>query len=281
MSSIAYITDSKMIELHRLNNHKSMNFWRLSTNINFSNFSNGDLVFFLSKDKDHMNQKEKGIVGFGRLENIEIDTIKNIWDKYKKLNGYNSLEEFKDAIIKASKIKELPQEISSLYLENVTFFQPIYLSEVGFKISNNIESYIYLEDEYTNKLLNIAKSSVDIWTLSDDLDEKINYELSLRTIFKVHNEIGDVKYDENDLKKIEKKFKDLIKATSYRYMNNSKTELYKLDKDNVSIMMYHDKDTDGKSLIGQARLYRYKYKDKKLSFEVTDHNTLIEFLMNN
>lgn len=281
MSSIAYITDSKMIELHRLNNHKSMNFWRLSTNINFSNFSNGDLVFFLSKDKDHMNQKEKGIVGFGRLENIEIDTIKNIWDKYKKLNGYNSLEEFKDAIIKASKIKELPEEISSLYLENVTFFQPIYLSEVGFKISNNIESYIYLEDEYTNKLLNIAKSSVDIWTLSDDLDEKINYELSLRTIFKVHNEIGDVKYDENDLKKIEKKFKDLIKATSYRYMNNSKTELYKLDKDNVSIMMYHDKDTDGKSLIGQARLYRYKYKDKKLSFEVTDHNTLIEFLMNN
>lgn len=281
MSSIAYITDSKMIELHRLNNHKSMNFWRLSTNINFSNFSNGDLVFFLSKDKDHMNQKEKGIVGFGRLENIEIDTIKNIWDKYKKLNGYNSLEEFKDAIIKASKIKELPQEISSLYLENVTFFQPIYLSEVGFKISNNIESYIYLEDEYTNKLLNIAKSSVDIWTLSDDLDEKINYELSLRTIFKVHNEIGDVKYDENDLKKIEKKFKDLIKATSYRYMNNSKTELYKLDKDNVSIMMYHDKDADGKSLIGQARLYRYKYKDKKLSFEVTDHNTLIEFLMNN
>lgn len=281
MASIAYITDSKMLDLHRLNNHKTMNFWRISTNINFSNFSNGDLVFFLSKDKDHMNQKEKGIVGFGRLEKIYVDSVKKIWEKYHNLNGYNSLEEFKEAIIKASKTKELPEEISSLYLENVTFFQPIYLSEVGMSISNNIESYFYLEEDYTNKLLNLAKESVDLWTLSEDLNEKINYELDLRNLFKVHNEIKDINISESELKKIEKKFDSIISSSNYKYMNNSKTELFKLNNNHVNILMYHDKDGDDKALIGQARLYRYKYKDKKIVFEVTDHNTLLEFLMNN
>lgn len=281
MASIAYITDSKMIDLHRLNNHKTMNFWRLSTNINFSNFSYGDLVFFLSKDKDHMNLKEKGIVGFGRLEKIQVDTVKKIWEKYKDLNGYNSLEEFKEAIIKASKTKELPEEISSLYLENVTFFQPIYLSEVGMNISNNIESYIYLEEEHTSKLLNLAKESVDLWTISEDLNEKINYELDLINLYKVHNEIKDIEVSENELKKIEKKFDSIISSSKYKYMNNSKTELFKVNNNVVTILMYHDKDSNDKSLIGQARLYRYKYKDKKIVFELSDHNTLLEFLMNN
>lgn len=281
MASIAYITDSKMIDLHRLNNHKTMNFWRLSTNINFSNFSYGDLVFFLSKDKDHMNLKEKGIVGFGRLEKIQVDTVKKIWEKYKDLNGYNSLEEFKEAIIKASKTKELPEEISSLYLENVTFFQPIYLSEVGMNISNNIESYIYLEEEHTSKLLNLAKESVDLWTISEDLNEKINYELDLINLYKVHNEIKDIEVSENELKKIEKKFDSIVSSSKYKYMNNSKTELFKVNNNVVTILMYHDKDSNDKSLIGQARLYRYKYKDKKIVFELSDHNTLLEFLMNN
>lgn len=281
MASIAYIADSKMLDLHRLNNHKTMNFWRLSTNVNFSNFSNGDLVFFLSKDKDHMNLKEKGIVGFGRLEKIQVDSVKKIWEKYKNLNGYNSLEEFKEAIIKASKTKELPEEISSLYLENVTFFQPIYLSEVGMTISNNIESYIYLEEDHTSKLLNLAKESIDLWTISDDLNEKINYELDLRNLFKVHNEIQDIEVNELELKKIEKKFDSIISTSNFKYMNNSKTELFKVNNNTVTILMYHDKDSNDKSLIGQARLYRYKYKDKKIIFELTDHNTLLEFLMNN
>ena len=74
MSAIAYITDSKMLELHRLNNHKTMNFWRLSKNINFSDFSTGDLVFFLSKDKEHRNKSEKGIVGFGRVSKINVSS---------------------------------------------------------------------------------------------------------------------------------------------------------------------------------------------------------------
>ena len=70
MSAIAYITDSKMLELHRLNNHKAINFWRPSANTAFSDFSQGDLLFFLSKDKEHRKKNEKGVVGFGRLKDI-------------------------------------------------------------------------------------------------------------------------------------------------------------------------------------------------------------------
>ena len=63
MGAIAYITDSKLLELHRLNAHRTMNFWRLSAKTGFTDFQKGDLVFFLSKDKAHMRKKEKGIVG--------------------------------------------------------------------------------------------------------------------------------------------------------------------------------------------------------------------------
>ena len=67
MSAIAYITDSKMLDFHRLNINSTMNFWRLSNKISFSDFGENDLVFFLSKDKKMMNKGEKGIVGFGRV----------------------------------------------------------------------------------------------------------------------------------------------------------------------------------------------------------------------
>ena len=35
MSSIAYVTDYKMLDNLRLNEKKTMNFWRLSTKTNF------------------------------------------------------------------------------------------------------------------------------------------------------------------------------------------------------------------------------------------------------
>ena len=79
MSAIAYITDSKMLELHRLNNHKAINFWRPSANTAFSDFREGDLLFFLSKDKEHKKKNEKGIVGFGRLQSISTASPKMMW----------------------------------------------------------------------------------------------------------------------------------------------------------------------------------------------------------
>ena len=286
MSCIAYVTDSKMLELHRLNNHKTMNFWRLSNNMSFSDFSSGDLVFFLSKDKIHAKDKEKGVVGFGRLVSMSLCSVKKMWDKYETLNGYNSYEDFTSAITKVSKDKKLPKKISGFFLENVTFFQPIYLSECGLSISNNVESYIYLSDDVSDKLLSLGKDSDDLWSSFSDNNSSIEHEELLRTLFETHNRIKDVPFNLKNEKNIKKTLEEKTGGTAYRQMNNSTNELYYLKDKYLEIVFYHDAKTDDRLLIGQARMYLYymsSYCNKELSihFKTTDNDTDLEYLLNN
>lgn len=109
MSAIAYITDSKMLDYIRLNTRNCMNFWRPSTMTSFSDFKEGDLVFFLSKDKAYVKDKEKGIVGFGKVEKIITNSPHTMWEKFTTDNGYSTYEEFKEAIIKVNKNHLLPK----------------------------------------------------------------------------------------------------------------------------------------------------------------------------
>ncbi|MDO4198056.1 MAG: hypothetical protein Q4D13_03570 [Erysipelotrichaceae bacterium] len=285
MSCIAYITDSKMLELHRLNNHKTMNFWRLSNNVSFSDFSIGDLVFFLSKDREHSNKKEKGIVGFGRLKSIEISSVTKMWDKYGELNGYWNLEDFKTAIAKVSKDKKIPKKISSFYLESVTFFQPLYLSECGMNISNNVESYIYLDDEVSRKLLELSKDHSDLWSASENNTEIIDREILLRNLFETHKKIGDVSYNHKQEKAIKDRMNSLCEKGFYQHMNSSINEVYYLKDRYLEIVFYHDRKTDIKALIGQARLYAYHmsaYLDDNLTmvFKTSDDDEDLQYLLN-
>ena len=250
MSAIGYITDSKLLELHRLNNHTTMNFWRLSTNLNFSDFGLGDLVFFLSKDKEHTKDKEKGIVGVGRVKKIHLDTVKYLWDTYGIYNGYKTLDDFKQAIIKVSKDKKLPKKISSFYLEDVMFFHPIYLSECGLNISNNIESYIYIPDDISLKILDLSNSNTDIWTINTSINiEKMKMITSL---VNAHNKAGNIIKNEVVNKKA---YKELSKLEGYKFIGESKTEVYKIENDNLEIIFYYDKKIDYRVLLGQRDLY--------------------------
>ena len=285
MSCIAYVTDSKMLELHRLNNHKTMNFWRLSNNMSFSDFSYGDLVFFLSKDKEHSNNKEKGIVGFGRLVSMNLCSVNKMWEKYEELNGYRSLEDFTAAIAKVSKDKKIPKKISSFYLESVTFFQPIYLSECGMNISNNVESYIYLSDDISDKLLSLAKDNRDLWSSFSDGNDTIEQEELLRSLFETHSKIKDVPYNLKQEKTISEKMKELCNG-EYRRMNNSVNEVYYLKDKYLEIVFYHDKKTDDRLLIGQSRMYLYymsSYCNRELTlkFKTSDNDVDLEYLLNN
>ena len=284
MSSIAYITDSKMLELHRLNNHKAMNFWRISTNVNFSDFGVNDLVFFLSKDKEQMNKKEKGIVGFGRLKTINVNSVKKMWENYGNLNGYRTLEEFKEAIKNVSKDKKLPKKISSFYLEDVVFFQPIYLSECGMNISRNVESYVYLKpEELVLELLKLAKENKDLWSSIND--ETIELEENLYSIFLTHKIIGDIKLSEAKTKKVYKTLKEYKEKSKYDFIQNSKTELYKLNGNELEIILYKDKDIDSRLLLGQAQLYKNELSifapNINIRFKTFDRDGKIEYLMNN
>ena len=111
MASIAYITDAKLLDNHRLNQNRTMNFWRISTNTNFSKFGIGGLVFFLSKNKEHLSiNKEKAFEYYLRSsEKGDYISQYNVAICY--LNGVgverNTVKAFYYANISASKNYEL------------------------------------------------------------------------------------------------------------------------------------------------------------------------------
>ena len=287
MSAIAYVTDSKMLELHRLNRHKTMNFWRLSTNISFSAFHEDDLVFFLSKDKEHRKKDEKGIVGFGRLKKMSVASIKTMWERYGIYNGYQTLDDFKQAILKVAKDKKLPKKISSFYLENVTFFQPVYLSECGVDLSNKVESYIYLKDpDVVLKLLTLAKHSGDLWTGTSEDQEAITEEEKRFVLFQIHDEIKDIEQDEKARKRAAKALKKYTEEhPEYQPLYDSANELYRINRDLIEVVFYHDRCSNTKTLAGQAFLYRKQFRDRfpdryAFLFRCSDGDPAVEEYLN-
>ena len=288
MSAIAYITDSKLLELHRLNAHKTMNFWRLSTKTSFSDFGKDDLVFFLSKDKEHMKKKEKGIVGFGKLENIYTYAPKTMWNKFGTENGYNTYEEFKEAIEKVSKIHELPKKISSFYLKNIVFFQsPIYLSELGIKISNNVESYVYIKpEESVIKLLEYGKEAIDIWSSNEIAEKIINNEQLNYSLKLAQKDIGDFKLSDTRIKSGNRTMKKIVENNpGCKFIGKSKLDVALVNDSDILIVLYNHKEIDYRLLIGQAQLYK-KYIMKyyngpfKIYFKTSDNNKELNDLIN-
>ena len=169
MSSIAYITDKNMIEFHRLNGNSTISFWRPSAGKRFTDFNHGDLLFFLAKGTELKQTGEKGIIGYGRFQHSVQHSFRQMWSQYGNLNGYETTEDFKDAILRVSKSKTLPTSLSSLILNEIVFFQaPVYLSEFGMRISNNLESFIYLDKDNpqmtVNILLKANEIGVDAWS---------------------------------------------------------------------------------------------------------------------
>ena len=286
MSAIAYITDSKMLELHRLNNHRTINFWRPSGNINFTEFGEGDLLFFLSKDKEHRKGREKGIVGFGRMVSYSVTTVKTMWERHGVYNGYRDLSEFKEAILKVTKDRKLPNRIAGFLLEDVTFFQPVYLSECGMKISSNVESYIYLKpEEVVVKLLDLAKESKDLWSdLSND--EIIDREKLLYVLTAAHRRIGDLPDSEKGYKRAQRALKQFRENNEgYEFIRDSRSELYRLGKNSLDIVFYHDKQIDDRMLMGQAQLYRYHLsslngRDVAVRFSSSNSDEELDYYMN-
>lgn len=195
MSSIAYITDPNMIDFHRLRGNRTMVFWRFSLK-GFARFSEGDLFFFIDHRMRHPKTKEKGLVGYGRCSEIKNQSLSQAWKEYENKIGYNSYDEFKEAIRHYRKNDHrLPNQIQTIKLENVIFFQqPVFLSEIGVPLSDRLESFTYIEDEgkdLSYQLFPIIKKiGVDSWMQSQNLNiderdlerdyihQKVRYNLS-------------------------------------------------------------------------------------------------------
>ena len=283
MSSIAYVTDYTMLENLRLNEKKTMNFWRLSTKTNFTDFSEGDLLFFLSKNKDHLSlKKEKGIIGFGRVASMHIGSVKAMWDKYKELNGFNTYTDFKEAIVKISKDHLLPTKITSFYLEDVCFFQnPLYLSEFGLSISKNIESYVYLKNDVVLNLLVAGKNNMDLWTSDVFFEYRIDREILAIKINDAHKKIKDLEVSDSKRRNTHKLMQKLIQEhQGYRMVIGSYCDIYSVNNNVINFVFYKDKNTDIKCLLGKAILYRYYLKDYELKFKTIDNDGLFAEVIN-
>jgi len=235
MSSIAYITDKKMIEFHRLNGNSAINFWRPSSSKRFTDFHPGDLLFFLAKGTERGPLKEKGLIGYGRYTQAVKLSFKQMWNQYGLLNGYPNEAALKEAILKVSKEKTLAHQFSCLKLSNIVFFQsPVYLSELGTTISSNLESYIYLDKEdpqTTTKILWKAQDvGIDSWTsvVSENApSEKVFTEDLIRHVLTLkiselpsHNKVEDQRKAQKILVAHQKNHPDL------HWLDDRQSELF-------------------------------------------------------
>ncbi|MBQ2689580.1 MAG: hypothetical protein IJJ24_06210 [Solobacterium sp.] len=166
MSSIAYTADENMLEYHRLCGHRDVIFWRLSAQKGFRNFRKGDLLFFFAKPK---TGKKKGFVGYAHYDSTKRLSLNQMWERYGETNGYHSKEQLAEAIRKVSRTGEIPARMNCLYLTNIVFFlSPVYPEDAGIQVSQQLESFMYLDREdpaVTVRILRKAEENgIDLWS---------------------------------------------------------------------------------------------------------------------
>lgn len=239
MSSIAYITDHQMIEYHRLNGNRIINFWKPSTMKKISDFNPGDYLFFLAKGTEKGEKREKGILGYGKLEKTYTLTFSQMWARFGTKNGYPTKEALEEAIIKITKTHELPEYLSCFQLEEVTFFQaPVYLSEIGMEISNKIESYIYIDKtdvQNTSKILQLANDvGIDMWSalFHKETESVFIKDAQINFIQNICQKVKTNMYSRYEETRIQKYCKTIM--TDHQKMI-SKTEFIDVQKDMISI----------------------------------------------
>lgn len=273
MAAIAYLSDAKMLDFHRLHCHRDINFWRLSALVNFRDFKVGDLLFFYTKDKRYA-QNEKGIVGFGRCHDFKVGSPTLMWKNYRFKNGFSKKSNFSDALCKITHKELPPKKISSIILTNVIFFQnPLYLSELKIDINPNVESFFYLEKKIVSAIFNYAKNNLDLWSSSKLLND-LKVEEDRYNLFLCQNEIGDFSCDKHLLTKAKRKANKIIKDNNdLAFIKESYLQLYKINNDNIAIY-FIDIGVDKRLYYGQAYLL-------EKSFQKLSPKKLLFYLINN
>lgn len=281
MSSIAYVTDEKMLEYHRLCANKQMLFWRLPTNRKFSDFQKGDYLFFYAKTQF---SSRKGLVGYAHYDSSMKLSTSQMWKKYQNLTGYDSKEKLEETIIKASRTHELPKKVSCLFLKNVVFFMtPVYPKEVGLKIPSNLESYQYLDRDDPEITVNILKKAeehgIDVWSSDPNVDPDIIFHRDelRQQVAMVAKKTGPFHFKEKEKTKSSRLVKTKLEEKGWEIVRGSDTDCLKIGKKDIIIALPfvtnpHDEKQRTQEFIGRAVLYKIGLKNigitKRISFEV-------------
>ncbi len=280
MSSIAYVTDEKMLEYQRLCRHRTILFWRLSSKKNFSDFRKGDLLFFFSKPR---YGRKKGFVGYAHFDSIKKLSIKQMWKNYGERTGYNSEQQLYEAIRKSAR-NQIPEKLSCLYLTGVVFFvSPVYPDEVDIEIPIHLESYCYLDrndPEITVKILEKAsKNGIDLWSADPDenpedtfLSDMLNHQLA-----KIHHELGKETGSKNEKAQAHRIARTKTEDPAWSFIRGSKTDCIKIEDEKIHLAIpfvysIKDKELRIREYIGRIMFYKLFMEQcemkRKIHFEV-------------
>ena len=264
MSSIAYVTDEKMLEYHRLCRNKDILFWRLSSRKKFTDFRKGDLLFFFARPS---HSRRKGLIGYAHFDSVKRLSLRQMWEQYETSTGYDSRELLSEAIAKAAK-GTIPKQMSCLYLKDVVFFvSPIYPEEIGIEIPKNLESYCYLDrnnPKITVSILNLAeKRGIDLWSAADNTEPEVIFARDeIRHKFAVmHKEIGKESGSEKERNNCSRLARKRTEDPEWEMIRGSRTDCLKVENDTVWIAMPYavqanDKDLRIRELFGRMTMYR-------------------------
>ncbi len=284
MSSIAYVTDEKMLEYHRLCRNKDILFWRLSSRKKFTDFRKGDLLFFFARPA---HTRRKGLIGYAHFDSVRRLSLRQMWNQYGTATGYDSQLLLSEAISKAAKGK-IPPQMSCLILTDVVFFvSPIYPEEAGIEIPKNLESYCYLDrnnPRITVDILNIAEQrGIDLWSAAENAEpEAIFARDEIRHKFAVmHKEIGKCSSSEKERNTSSRLARQKIEENGWEMIRGSRTDCLKVDEESVKIALPYavqanDRDLRIRELFGRMTMYRLLAETyqvgRKVQFELLgDH----------
>lgn len=130
-----------------------------------------------------------------------------------------------------------------LYLENIIFFQaPVYLSEVDKKISKQIESYIYLDQDISDtswKILQKAKViGTDMWaTLVEQRNYAIDQDADLMLIQTLYESIHTNTYTVYEKQRIAQFVKQYKKTANGTFLANSCDDFFLLEDEYIHIYL--------------------------------------------
>ena len=279
MSSIAYVTDSNMIEYHRLCGSRRFNFWRLSARAAFSDFRKGDLLFFYAYGR---NKKKKGFVGYAHFDGARKLSLKQMWKEYGTLNGFDTRADLEEAIRRASRDHEVPERMSCLLLSDAVFFsEPVYPKEANVEVNEKLESYMYLDrndPEATLRILRIARQKgIDPWASSQSDEPENVFELdeTREILAAIAKELGEEAWTREE----KKRARALASAvTGFESIRGSEADAF-VFKDGRLTLVFPYVASMGKepnairALLGKMMYYRsravqFALPGNEISFEV-------------
>lgn len=268
MSSIAYVSDEKMLRYHRLCCNRSILFWRLSTN-RFTDFKPGDLLFFYSYAS--IGKRKKGFIGYGHYVSMQRLSIDVMWKRYGTLTGYDTKDQLKEAMQKASK-GDLPKQISCLYLKDIVFFTSVvYPKDIGLTLPKNLESYVYLDKNDPTVTANILRQAsvygIDIWSMDPNSkpEEIFRHDTIKHIVGNISTSLKDKKFTASEKSIAKKLMKEAVRDGKFEAFRSGAYEVIHITHDIIEIgipFVYNSLDYAQRLLeiLGRMTYYRLQLK---------------------